>query len=240
MWRFRLLGATVVLFARTAWCAEPPPPAPPSTALPEGQRWVWVTFAANGSGARLEAYEGRAKHGEEDDDEHGWRRVCNEPCGVFVPSGRRFRINGPFRVSAALTLPPWHAARLDIAPVRSGLRALGIVLTATGATVGVYAGSAYLFSGAFRIGGDAADTDEERASAAERRADARRVQGVVALSAFATFGVGLTLFFLHRKTTVDLRHPDAPLPGAALGLRGPSLGLQLSQTVWISPAGLHF
>lgn len=232
-----LLGATMTLVTGTAWSAEPPPPAPPSTPLPEGQTWVWVTFPASGRRARLEAYEGREKHGNEDDDEIAWRRLCDEPCAMFVPSRVRLRINGAFRASEPFMLPPWQAARLDFAPARSGLRALGLVLIPTGATVGVFATGGYFLAGAFS---ESRGTPEENAAEDKSTADGKRSAVILAVAGFASLGVGLALFLMNRETTVDLRHPDAPLAGTALGTRGPHLGVQLSRSVWISPAGLHF
>jgi len=205
----------------SAQAQVPPPPVPP----PPGTEWVWVTLPSLDRNAAIEAFEGVKTADAGDDD--AWRRVCTEPCGIWIPSGTRLRVNGDFRASAPLALPARPGgAHLAVEPVRSGLRVTGIVLMPVGGSFAFVGGALYLTASA---------VDGTSSSRASR--DIRALSGGIALFGLATLGTGLALFLTNQKTLVDLRSPgaDGPLATQAARLRVP-----IGKNLWLSPEGIHF
>jgi hypothetical protein len=192
--------------------------------------WVWVSLAQLDKGARIEAFEprgGRRDDDDDDDDDRLWRKLCVEPCGMWIPSGTRLRINGDFRVGSGFSLPARPSVRLDVNTASTGARVTGIVL------MGVFAPVAF-FGGIFTLA--TLDTKYEDAATASR---------AVFVVGLAGVGTGLALLLSNRATTVKFANPGAP---ASAGHRwAPSLRsafqaprVELGKGLSLSPAGLHF
>ena len=203
----------MTLTSRLAAAQAPSPEAPP----PPGSLWVYVTLPAIGRGARLEAFE--ASPSSDPDEDESWKRVCYAPCGIWVPSSTRLRIEGDFRASRPFSLPLRPAVRLEVDPARSGIRITGIVLMPIG--------------GFFALVGAVIATADGR-----NTGEIQNLGRGFAVFGLATFGAGLAMLLIHNQTTVDIVDPAAR-PSASRATFGVPR-MALGKGLWLSQDGLRF
>jgi hypothetical protein len=226
------LGALLVSTSALAQPMSPPvaPPAPstallppmPAMAPPPGTQWVWVTLPSLDRNARIEAFEGQKSRDEDEDD--AWRKLCVEPCAMWIPSGTRLRIDGDFRVSAPFVLPPRPSLRVAVDPARSGLRVTGIVFLPVFGTFAFIGGVLYL-----------ASSDVSSSSGGR---EIRTLAGGFGLFGLAGVATGLALFLTNQRTTVDLLDPNAAPRASLLPRAVPRVAI--GKGLWLSPEGIRF
>jgi hypothetical protein len=190
--------------------------------------WVWVSLPHLDQGARIEAFEPRAKSDDDDDDDDAlWRKLCVEPCGMWIPSGTRLRVNGDFRVSSAFSVPAQPRLHLRVTPASSGARVGGIVL------ISVF--SPFVVLGSLLT----------LATADSRSDDATTASRAIFVVGLAGLGTGLVLLISNRATKVQFAAPTGatgPRRFWAPALRSAFVSprVELGQGLSLSPEGLHF
>lgn len=227
------LGLTLVLTAATvgAQDAEPPrpPPPPPVVAAPVAvSPHVWVTLGSTGHEARLEGPKTSTPVGDGDEsDDDRWTKVCDAPCGIWVPPNTKLRVNGDFRSSAPFVVPARPAVAITATPPDRGAKTGAIALTAaSGAALGLTLGLAFFTN---------LQIEEDRRSTSEKHAAERRTTLLLLGTGVSAGGLitGLLLLRNVNKTTVELGGSQAPNAG------GPRT-LPLARGLTVSPAGVHF
>lgn len=229
------LALTVAVLAPHARAqGAPPPPAAPATsptAAPsttpavDVSSHVWLTLASTGEGGRIEAQQTAPPTSGDDDDR--WTKVCDEPCGIWVPPHTKLRVNGDFRESAPFTLPPRPAVSISATPPHGPSKAGAIALTAaSGAVLGFTLAFAFLTN---------VQIEEDHRTPSQKATDRRQTTLLLAGSGVSLGGLVTGLFLLRNinRTTVELHEATAT---NATG----SVRLPLARGVTVSPSGVHF